>query len=230
MSSKKEQNTNKGLESIGTTLSKSEQFIEKNQKILMYFIVAIIAIVGIYWAYQRLYKMPREKDALSQMFVAQRNFEKDSFNLALNGTLDYPGFIAITEDYSGTKSANLANYYIGVCYLNIGEFDSAIEYLQDFNTKDLLLGSQKYGIIGDCYVEKDDYENAIKFYKKAISKDFSNDFTSPIYLKKLGLVYEQQGNNTDAADVYSKIYNDYPKSNEARTIEKYIERAKLNIQ
>ncbi|MEA3451227.1 MAG: hypothetical protein U9Q83_04920, partial [Bacteroidota bacterium] len=138
MSSKNEKNTNKGLESIGTTLSKSEQFIEKNQKILMYAIIGIIAIVGIYWAYQRMYKIPLEKDASSQMFVAQRNFERDSFNLALNGTLDYPGFIAITEDYSGTKSANLSNYYIGVCYLNLGQFDSAIEYMKDFNTKDLL--------------------------------------------------------------------------------------------
>ncbi len=230
MSSKKKKEQDKGLESIESTLTKSEQFIEKNQKILMYIILAIVAVAGIYWAYQRLYQQPRENEALSQMFVAERNFQKDSFNLALNGNLNYPGFLGIKDDYSGTKASNLANYYIGVCYLNLGKFDNAIEYLKKFDTDDLLLGSERYGIIGDCYVEKDNMDNAVKYYQKATSSDYSNEFTTPLYLKKLGLVYEKLGQYKNAADVYQKIYDNFPKSNEARTIEKFIDRAKLKMK
>lgn len=230
MASKNKKDQDKGLETIESTLTKSEQFIERNQKILMYVILGLVAVVAIYWAYQKLYKTPRENDALSQMYVAQKNFELDSFKLALNGTVDYPGFLGIIEDYSGTKSSNLSNYYAGVCYLNLGDFDNAIDYLKKFTTDDLLLGSEKFGMLGDCYVEKDDLENATKNFKEATVSEYSNNFTTPLYLKKLGLVYEKLGKYKEATVVYQRIYNDYPKSNEARTIEKYIERAKLNTK
>lgn len=226
MSNKKKDNQDKGLESIESTLTKSEQFIENNQKYILYFVIAIVAVIGLYWAYMKYYKQPRETEASSQMFVAEQNFAADSFELALNGNLNYPGFIGVIEDYSGTKAANLANYYTGVCYINLGQYDKAIQYLKDFKTDDLLLGSEKYGLIGDAYVEKDDLQNAVKAYKQAVSDDFSNDFTTPIYLLKLGLVYESLNQLTDALDVYENIYYNYPKSNEARTIEKYIERVK----
>jgi tetratricopeptide (TPR) repeat protein len=231
MSKKKNIEQEKGIESIENTLTKSEQFIEKNQKTIMYIVFGLIVIVGIYWAYMKFYKQPREKQAISQMFVAQQNFQVDSFKLALNGNLNYPGFVSIIQDYSGTKAANLANYYAGVCYMNLGQYDNAIKYLKKFNAEgDLLLGSEKYGLIGDAYVQKDQYKNAVDYYKDASSSDYSNDFTTPIYLKKLGLVYEKLGKYNEALKVYQNIYNNYPNSNEARTIEKYIERAKLKAK
>lgn len=228
MSKKKTEEQDKGLETIESTLTKSEQFIEKNQKYIMYAVFGIVAVIGLYWAFMKYYKTPRENEANSQMFVAEQNFAADSFQLALNGNMNYPGFISIIEDYSGTKAANLANYYTGVCYMNTGEFDKAIEYLKDFKTDDLILGSEKYGLIGDAYVEKDDFQSAVKFYKQATADDFKNDFSTPIYLFKLGLVYEELGQKEDALAVYENIYYNFPKSDEARTIEKYIERVKLN--
>ncbi len=230
MSKKNNKNTTtegKGLESIETTLTKSEQFIEKNQKYLIYALIGVIALVGIYLAYNRLYKQPREAEAISQMFVAQLNFEADSFALAINGNVTYPGFIEIIDSYGGTKAANLAHYYTGVSYLQMGDFDKAIEYLKDFKTKDLLLASEKNGCIADAYVEKGELEKSISYYKKAASSEYKNDFTTPIYLKKLGLVYEKLNQNDKALKVYEEIYYNFPKSNEARTIEKYIERTKL---
>jgi tetratricopeptide (TPR) repeat protein len=230
MSKKNKEHQEKGIETIESTLSKSEQFIEKNQNTIMYIVLGLVVIVGLYWAYMKYYKQPREQEAVSQMFIAQQSFERDSFQLALNGNLNYPGFLAIIDDYSGTNAANIAHYYAGVCYMQLGDFDNAIEYLDDFSTDDLLLGSEKYGIIADAYVEKDQLEKAVDYYKKATSSSYSNNFTTPLYLKKLGLVYEKLGQYENALETYQKIYNDYPKSDEARTIEKYIERAKLNTK
>ena len=51
--------------------------------------------------------------------MAEIYFEKDSFNLALNGDLNSAGFIDIADDYSSTKTGKLANYYAGICYLNL---------------------------------------------------------------------------------------------------------------
>lgn len=231
MSKKKHTNAeDKSVEGIENALSKSEQFIEKNQKILLYIVAGILLVVGVYWSYQKFYKVPHENEAISQMFVAQRNFEKDSFNLALNGNVNYPGFLGIIDDYKGTKAGNLANFYAGVCYLNLGDYNNAIKYLKDFSTDDILLGSEKYGAIADAYVQKDMIDEAINYYKKAVDDDYSNDFTTAIYLKKLGLAYESQGKYKEAYTAYEKIYKEHPQSQEAKTIQKYMERAKLHIK
>ena len=227
---KKEKQTNEPVENIQETLTRTEQFIIKNQKILLYSILGIIAVILLIVGYNKFIVKPKEEQASAEMFIAERYFERDSFALALNGAEGYPGFVQIIEDYSGTKAANLAHFYAGLSYMYLGDYDNAISYLEDFKTDDIILGAEKYGAIADAYVQKDQYEKAIKYYKKAIASEYENDLTTPIFLKKLGLVYEKTGDYQKALEQYQKIYKDYPQSQEARTIEKYIERAKLNIK
>jgi len=225
---KKEKHGGESLENVENALSKTEQFIEKNQKTLMIIILALVVVVGGYWAFMKFYKAPLEEEVKSQMFVAERYFERDSFNLALNGDANYPGFLQIIDDYSSTKAGNLANYYAGVCYMNLKDYDNAIEYFKDFKTSDLLLQPITYGAIGDAYVEKGEASKAIEYYKKASSTN-KNEFTTAVYLKKLGQLQEKEGNYKEALAAYEEIYNDFSKSTEARTIEKYIARVKIQL-
>ncbi len=226
----KKQPQTEPVETIQESLTKTEEFIIKNQKKLLYTIVGIIVVILLIVGYNKLIVKPKEQKAASEMFIAERNFERDSFNLALNGAEGYPGFLQIIEDYKGTKAANLAYFYAGVSYMYLNDYDNAIKYLKNFKTEDPILATEKYGAIGDAYVQKDNYQEAIKFYKKAVADDYSNDLTTPLFLKKLGLVYEKLGDYSQALKQYQKIYQEYPKSSEARTIEKYIERAKLNLK
>ena len=228
MAKNKKNTSGEGLENVENAFSKTEQFLEKNQKLLMGIVLGILIIVGGYWAYQKFYKKPMVLEAQSQIFVAEQYFEADSFKIALNGDGMYPGFVEIVEDYSKTKVGHLAKYYVGISYLNIGDFDKAIEYLSEFKTKDPLLASISKGAIGDAYVEKEEYDNAIEFYIQATEKN-ENNFTTPIYLKKLGLVYEEKGENEKALVVYENILNNYSKSQEATSIEKYIARTKTKV-
>jgi tetratricopeptide (TPR) repeat protein len=226
--SKKEKTTTDSLENVESALSKTEHFIEKNQKVLMTIVLAIVVIVGGYWAYMKFYKKPLEEEVKSQMFVAERYFEKDSFNLALNGDANYPGFLQILEEYGSTTTGNLANYYAGVCYMNLNDYDNAIEFFSNFKTTDMLLEPITLGAIGDAYLEKGETEKAIDYYKKA-SITRKNEFTTAIYLKKLGQILEQEGKFEEALAAYEEIFNDYSKSTEARTIEKYIARVKVEL-
>ncbi|HYW96542.1 MAG TPA: tetratricopeptide repeat protein [Bacteroidales bacterium] len=217
------------LEGIEIALTRTEQFIEDNSKPISYVILAIVALVLIFIGVKRWYYNPLEKEASQQMFMAERFFDRDSFNLALNGYGTYPGFLQIVDDYGITKSANLAQYYAGICYLNMGDFNNAVDYLEDFNTSDLLVGSAKYSSLGDAYVELGDLKNAVSAYSKGIDK-FPNDFTSPIMLKKEGIVYEQMGEYKKAVLAYETIKKDYSDSNEGKDIAKYIDRAKQEIK
>lgn len=228
MSKKKIDHTEARIESVENALSKTEQYIEENQKSLTIIVVAIAVIVGGYLGYKKLYLAPTENEAQKQMFVAEQYFEKDSFNLALQGDGSNLGFLDIIDEYGITKSANLAHYYAGISYLHLGQFENAIEYLKKFDVNDKLVSSVALGAIGDAYVELGKLDEGTDFYIKAADHN-KNDFTSAIYLMKAGLVYEKQGNYDKALEVYQKIKKDYPQSDEARDISKYITEIKIKL-
>ncbi len=214
------------FEGIEHALTRSERFIEENQKkltqVVFGIVIAILLVVGI----KRLYLNPLSDDAVRDIFMAEKFFEKDSFNLALNGYGTYPGFLQIIEDYKFTKSAKLARYYAGVSYLNLGEYESAIDHLKKFRTKDLLVGSAWCSSLGDAYSETGEYGLAVRYYLRG-AEEFENNFSAPILLKKTGIVYEETGDYKNAIEVYKRIKRNYPDTPEGRDIEKYIARAEL---
>ena len=221
---KKVNKTDQQLANVEQALSKTEQFIETNQKKITYVIGAVVAIIALYFGYQNMYLAPLEEDAQTEMFMAELYFQKDSFALALNGDEQYEGFLSIADDYGLTKAGNLANYYAGLCYLNLGEFENAIDYFSDFSSDDIILSSLALGCIGDCYAELDDIDIALDFYKKA-SKNSDNGFTTPRYLMKQARILESQEDFDAANDLYVKIKENYTESIEAQNIEKYISRS-----
>jgi tetratricopeptide (TPR) repeat protein len=227
--SKKNVTNQDQLETVENALSRTEHYIEENQKSLTIIILAIVIIIGGYLGYKRFFVAPQEAEASSQMWMAEQYFASDSFNLALNGDGNYLGFLNIIDDYSVTKSANLAYYYSGICYLHMGEYENAIEYLKKFESKDQMVAPIAYGAIGDAYMELNNIDDALTFYKKA-ANDFTNSFTTPLYLLKVGFVYEQKGKFSDALEVYKRIQIDFPNSTEGRQIEKFIAQAELLIQ
>ncbi len=213
------------LQELESALTKTEQYIEDNQKIITYIVGAIILIVGAYLAFHKFYMQPKEKEALSQMFMAENYFEKDSFNLAINGDGNYLGFLDIIDDYGITKSANRAKYYAGISYLHLGQYEEAIDYLKKFKTDDLLLGPVKAGAIGDAMLELGDKEDALKQYKKAFSET-DNELTTPVYKMKAAKLLESMSKFDDALKLYEEIKKDYPQSTEGTTVDKYIARIK----
>lgn len=215
--------TDKSLGGIESALTRSEQFIEDNQKTLTNVLIGILAVVLLVVAGNRYILKPRAQEAASGMYMAERLFERDSFNLALYGYGTYPGFLDIMDDYSFTKSARLARYYAGVCYKEIGDYESAIDMLSKFKTKDMLVGAASMSSLGDAYAETGEFDRAIKTYLSATDK-YENEFTSPIILKKAGIVSEEMGDLETALDIYRRIEKEYPDSAEGREIQKYIGR------
>jgi tetratricopeptide (TPR) repeat protein len=204
-------------------LSKTEQFIENNRNMLSAIVAVIILLVLGYFAYHRYYLAPKEKEATSQVFVAERYFEQDSLQLALNGDGQYPGFVEIADEYGMTKTGNLAHYYAGVSYLKLGEYEKAIDYLGDFKGDGNIVEVWAIGKTGDAYMELGDMQKALDYYLKA-ANEIKNDFSSPHFLMKAGQTHELLGNKKEALDIYKRIQQEYPKSKESQNIERYIAR------
>ena len=210
----------------GNELGNTGKFVQENAKSLAVIGGAIIALVLLYVGYQNFYLAPRAEKAANEMFKAEEYLATDSLkDRAISGDGSYPGFEKIAEEYSNTKSANLANAYLGGLYLQKGEFQKATDALGKYSsTGSPIIDPLVLGMLGDAYSELKEYSKAITFYKKAADKS-KNSFTSPLFLKNLGLVYEEQKDFKSAADAYNKIRTDFPESVEASSIDTYIARA-----
>lgn len=200
-------------------------FFEENQKLIIGIAVAAIVIIGGWMGYKNLYQKPKQAEAVEQMYKAQEQFERDSFALALtNPGGGYSGFLDIIDNYKGTPAANMALYYAGISYLNLGKFDAAIDYLKDYNPGGQVTPVMKYGAMADAYSELQDMGNAESFYKKAVSAS-ENDFLTAYYLKKLGMFQESQGNFDGAVSAYERIKKEFPNTPYGSDIDKFIIRA-----
>lgn len=216
------------LTEVESALTKTEQFLESNQKLISIVIGSIVIVVVGYLALNKFYLEPRNKDAKDQMFMAQNYFEKDSFNLALNGDGNNLGFLDIIDSYGSTDAGNLSNYYAGISYLHMGQYENAIEYLKKFDTDDALLGPISIGAQGDAQLELGKTDKALELYTKAYKMN-ENQLTTPIYMLKAAELLENSNKTADALKIYETIKQKFPESNEGRSIDKYIARAKVKM-
>ena len=216
------------LQELESALTKTEQFIEDNQKRITYAVGGILLVVVAFLGFNKVYLQPKEEEALAQMFMAENYFEKDSFELAVNGDGNYDGFLDIMDDYGVTKSANRAKYYTGISYLHLGQYEDAIEYLKSFKTDDLLLAPVAEGAQGDALVELGETDAALKQYKKAYSIS-DNELTAPIYMMKAAGLLETMDELEEALSLYEEIKEKYPTSAEGTNVDKYIARIKVKL-
>jgi len=225
MAKKKKELKPQTISNVEETLTKTEQFLEENYKTLLIGLGVIVALVAIVWL-GKLFLNKRNDEAQSQIYQAERYLEMDSLNLALNVDGNYLGFLDIASDYKFTNSGNLAQYGAGICYLHLGEYEMAIEFLNKYSKKDNVLGSLAIGAIGDAYVELGDIEKGLTKYIEAA--DFAeNSFNTPLFLMKAGEIYELNGEFSEALKIYERIESEYPESTEGTAIDKNIARVKL---
>lgn len=212
-------------EMVKEVVSSSEKFLVKNQKTIIYVLVAIIAVVAIILAVKQFYLEPRENKAQEALFQPVLAFEQDSIDLALNGNAEFEGLLAVIDNYGSTDAGNLACAYAGLAYYEKGEYENAQKYLSKFASKDALLSPAITAAIGNALVNMDKAEDAVKYFEKA-AKMADNDIFSPLYLMKAANVYEKLGNKAGALKVYEQIKKQYPASQQAGQMDAYIERVK----
>jgi len=229
MSKKKSNKAESRVEGVEQALTKAEFFIETYQKQIIRVIGVILVFVVAYMAFRQLYVEKKTKDASADMSPAEQYFETEDWEHALYGDGNYPGFEEIISLYRFTPQANLARYYAGVCCWRMGEYEDAISYLSKFKSKDIILSSIALGGIGDAYAQLDEPDKAISFYKKAAER-MENDFTTPLYLHRAGILLENEGRFTESSELFERIKRDYPNSPEGRNIDKNISRVKVQAE
>ena len=224
MAEQKNQNEHLNVEDA---LTQSEAFLIKYKNAIIGGVVAVIIIVAGFIMYKNLYAEPREEKAQAALFKGQEYFEQDAFEQALNGdSIGYTGFLKVADEYSGTKAANLAKAYAGICYAQLGKYEEAVKMLDSFNGKDQMVAPAILGAAGNCYAQLGQLDKAASTLMSAADKA-DNNTLSPIFLMQAGEILVKQGKYDDAVNAYTKIKDKYFQSYQAMDIDKYIEQAKL---
>ncbi|MET7027985.1 tetratricopeptide repeat protein [Sediminicola luteus] len=215
---------------LDESASKTEEWVSRNQNYILGIIgVIAVAVLG-YLAYNQFVVKPMEASADNEMYYPQQYFdqalnsttERDSlFTLSLNGAEGKYGFLDIIKEYSGTKAANVANYSAGMAYLNMQNYQEAINHLEDFSSDDAILGALAKGGLGDAFVQLNQPEDALSYYEKAVAHS-DNSFTAPKFLYKAGITALELNQSDKALEYFQRIKDDYASSDEARTIDVFI--------
>lgn len=229
MAKKKETQANQELME---TLNKSEAFIHKYKKHIYAALIALIVIIGALIGWNS-YSKSRNEKASTALAHSQELFINQDFEKALNGdSLGSPGFKKIINDFSGTKAANLANYYAGLCLAKQDKWEEAVKYLENFKPCDDMVASPLAVMaLGDAYANVKQYDKAVESFKKAAkmadgaTKGGINTSVSPVALKKAAIILsEQLKKNDEALELFKTIKEKYLNSSVQQDIEKYIER------
>ncbi len=212
----------------------SGSFLEKNKKTFSALVIAILIIVAGFFCYQEFVNGPRQQKASTALARGQEYFQAEQFDKALNGDgAGYTGFVKIASDYSSTDAGNLANLYAGLCYANLGKWQNAVDYLQNFSTKnDALVSPAATAALGNAYAHIGQIDKAISELKDAASKadseakDGTSNSLSPTFLLQAGELLESQNKKDDALKIYQDIKKKYVNAPlvQSGDIDKYIER------
>lgn len=209
---------------LDVQLNKGEAFIEKNWKKIATVLGAVIIIVVGFYIYKN-YMADRELEAQKAVAAAQTAFAQQQYDQALKGDGTSKGLLKVINEYSGTKTANIAKLYAGLAYAKMDKVDDAIKYLEDFSAQDDdIISPAAIAALGNLYIQKGDNEKGLSTLLKAADMA-DNDAVSPVFLLQAGQVYESLGQNEKAVELYNRIKKEYFRSPVSQDIDKYIERA-----
>lgn len=214
-------------------LNKQEAVFLKYKKAIISAVVAVIVVIAAVVAYNNLYAGPREDKASTALAKAQEMFAQEMYDQALKGDKASQGFIAIADSYSGTDAANLAKLYAGLCYANLGKWEDAVKYLDDFSAQDdALISPAATAALGNAYAHTKNLDKAVSCLKKAAdmadseAKDGVNNSLSPSFLMQAARILESQNKKDEALKIYENIKEKYVNSSVSQDVDKYIERLK----
>ena len=221
MAKKKQTVEDQNLENVQEALNTTSVWIEKNQNKLTWAVTIIVAVVVGVLALNTYVIKPKAVEVSNENAKAVTYFMQGDWEKALNGDdAECIGFQAIADEYKCYQGGKLAALYAGICYYQLGQYEDAAAYLSKFSANDLNIDPAASQLLGDAYVQMEEYDNAAKAFEAAAKS--GNDLIAPMSLKKAGLVYLELGNKAAAKKAFETIKAGYPASTEAQDIDKYI--------
>ncbi len=200
--------------------------LERHRASVIVVVALIVVIIAGLFLYRSYYAAPRENRASTALAKAQELFAADDSTAV-------ESFLAIASDYRGTKAANLASLYAGLCYANLEKWDDAVKYLEKYSTKgDAMISPAATAALGNAYANTGNTDKAVNTLKKAAKMadkqalDGVNYSISPLFLIQAATLLESEEKYDEALAVYKDVKAKYINAQQVQSkeIDKYIQR------
>ena len=188
MAKKKNQPTRTKLEEINDSLSGIEQKFEQHKN-LIYIIVAAILVIALgIWAYSQFVYKPEVEQAKKEIAKAddlllKQNFAKQQQQQPVivttqDSTNALQVYESVAKKYGNNlifknDIGNLAKLMAAQILSARGKEAEAQKYLEDYSPKGKMVGPMSQLLLGDTYVNQNQYDKALKAYDNAV--DLSKD-------------------------------------------------------
>ena len=189
--------------------------VNKKAVVTASIIVLAIVVIGLVWYFVSVNGSHKADEAIALADVELND------SVALQRYMDAAKL--------GHKSGNRAKLEAAMRLYQKGEYQQALNYLDDASVSSDIVEAGKYTLMGDCYVNLDNYDKALSCYDKAISASDNNPQIVPFVLVKKANIYRAQGKYAEEYAAYDKIVKEYPAyaRNLNFDIRKYAERARV---
>lgn len=174
--------------------------------------IAIILIIGLSIGYV-INSAQQESEAQVLLGVAERAFSQGQFETALNGSDDSftLGFVQIANNFGRTSAGNLALYYASVSEYELGNYESALSYIESFDIPSGIMGVSPIALHANILLELERYEEAAEIFEKAAEWN-ENEATTPVNLFAAAEAYVEAGMSAQAQNHLNTIISDYSSS------------------
>lgn len=213
------------IENLNSNLTKAGEKVANNKKVI-YIIAGAVAVVAAFvLSYLFIFRNPRLQnswEAYNKVLLMQQKGE------LANDTLAAKEYQKVFDTFSSTPAGNVAALAAAEAYYNVKNYDAAIKLLEKLDLSEPNLQSQSRALLGDCYVNKKQYDKAIQAFDEAIKIADRNPELVPGYLIKEANIYNAQKKYDKSLACYEQIQKEYPTYtfNNGLDIEFYIEREK----
>lgn len=225
MSKEKQPATETGLDNLNDSLTQTVQKVQDNKKIITICSLAVVAIAAIILAYVYFFRQPGIQKANDAIGAADLELALGNDSTAMAKYMDL-------ADNGTYEASNRAALQSAILLYEKGDYEKALKYVDSYSPTEEIIGAGAKSLKGDCLVNLDRLDEAVKAYKDAVSRSDNNPAYTPFFLMKLARVYAAQGNHKDEADTYQTILTDYPLYGQAHNIdvEKLLDRARLQAK
>ncbi|MBD5199085.1 MAG: tetratricopeptide repeat protein [Bacteroides sp.] len=201
-----------GIEELNENLVSVTEKVQKNQKVIMWCTLGVAIVVAIILAYVYLIHEPSKAKGNEEIGKADLQLVVGNDSVALSQYLN-------VADKMGGDAANRAALQSACLLYEKGEYQKALDYARKFSSSESVIAAAALSLEGDCYVNLDNLDAAVKAYKSAISKSNDNTLYTPFFMMKLARVYREQKNYKAEADIYGEIVKKYPQYGDAYGID-----------
>lgn len=225
MAKKKSEAAETGIDELNDSLTRLTNKVQDNKKPVMIAMLVVIAIICVILAYVYFFRGPGIEKANDAIGAADLELAQGNDSTALVAYRN----VADNMSYDASNRAALQS---AIMLYKEGKYEEALKYADRYSAKDAVVGAAAYSLKGDCLVNLDRMDEAVKAFKEAIRTSDHNPAYTPFFMLKLARVYAAQGKHAEEAETYAEVVKEYPLYGSQHNIDvqKLLDRAELEAK